>query len=88
LKSLAHPNWPYVGTPHEWRGFAERAEPANKGRHYAPVTPIEPKHVERLKELKAAEPAKGGHVRWLTYKDGEYIDWSYYQKLNLGPELP
>jgi hypothetical protein len=21
LKSLAHPNWPYVGTPHEWRGF-------------------------------------------------------------------
>lgn len=21
LKSLAHPNWPYIGTPHEWRGF-------------------------------------------------------------------
>jgi hypothetical protein len=21
LKSLAHPDWPYEGTPHEWRGF-------------------------------------------------------------------
>jgi hypothetical protein len=25
LKSLAHPDWPYTGTPHEWRGFGERA---------------------------------------------------------------
>jgi heme oxygenase len=24
LKSLAHPDWPYTGTPHEWRGFAEK----------------------------------------------------------------
>jgi hypothetical protein len=24
LKSLAHPEWPYTGTPHEWRGFANR----------------------------------------------------------------
>jgi hypothetical protein len=23
LKSLAHPDWPYTGTPHEWRGFAQ-----------------------------------------------------------------
>ena len=23
MKSLAHPEWPYTGTPHEWRGFAE-----------------------------------------------------------------
>lgn len=21
MKSLAHPAWPYTGTPHEWRGF-------------------------------------------------------------------
>lgn len=21
LKSLAHKNWPYAGTAHEWRGF-------------------------------------------------------------------
>ena len=23
LKSLAHPDWPYEGTPHEWRGFVK-----------------------------------------------------------------
>jgi hypothetical protein len=27
MKSLAHPNWPYTGTPHEWRGFAEKEMP-------------------------------------------------------------
>jgi hypothetical protein len=21
LKSMAHPDWPYAGTAHEWRGF-------------------------------------------------------------------
>lgn len=24
LKSLAHPEWPYSGSAHEWRGFAEK----------------------------------------------------------------
>ncbi len=24
MKSLAHPGWPYAGTPNEWRGFAEK----------------------------------------------------------------
>ena len=24
MKSLAHPEWPYTGTRHEWRGFAEK----------------------------------------------------------------
>jgi hypothetical protein len=24
MKSLAHPEWPYEGTPHEWRGFVKR----------------------------------------------------------------
>lgn len=23
LKSLAHPDWPYAGTAHEWRGFVK-----------------------------------------------------------------
>jgi hypothetical protein len=23
LRSLAHPGWPYTGTPWEWRGFVE-----------------------------------------------------------------
>jgi hypothetical protein len=48
LKSLAHPDWPYAGTAHEWRGFVK-----NEGRHYAPVIPIEPRHVERLEALRA-----------------------------------
>lgn len=24
MKSLAHPEWPYAGTAHEWRGFAAK----------------------------------------------------------------
>jgi hypothetical protein len=24
VKSLAHPEWPYVGTSHEWRGFRDK----------------------------------------------------------------
>jgi hypothetical protein len=23
LRSLAHPEWPYAGTPHSWRGFVK-----------------------------------------------------------------
>jgi hypothetical protein len=23
VKSLAHPEWPYAGTAHEWRGFVK-----------------------------------------------------------------
>jgi hypothetical protein len=30
MKSLAHPEWPYIGTPHEWRGFADKAVSADK----------------------------------------------------------
>jgi hypothetical protein len=25
LKSLAHPDWPYAGTAHEWRGFVKKS---------------------------------------------------------------
>jgi hypothetical protein len=28
LKSLAHPEWPYAGTVHEWRGFVRTYDPA------------------------------------------------------------
>jgi hypothetical protein len=47
LKSLAHPDWPYTGTPWEWRGFV----------HCAPVTPIRPEWVKRLKEYENATNA-------------------------------
>lgn len=28
MKSLAHKDWPYIGTPWEWRGFAEKIKAA------------------------------------------------------------
>jgi len=30
LKSLAHPDWPYAGTAHEWRGFVEKPSSEEK----------------------------------------------------------
>jgi hypothetical protein len=30
MKSLAHPGWPYVGTPWEWRGFAKAMKDAKE----------------------------------------------------------
>jgi len=27
LRSLAHPEWPYAGTAHEWRGFVKAEKP-------------------------------------------------------------
>lgn len=29
LKSLAHPEWPYAGTAHEWRGFVKDEKQPN-----------------------------------------------------------
>ena len=26
LKSLAHKDWPYIGTDHEWRGFRDKVQ--------------------------------------------------------------
>ena len=51
MKSLAHPSWPYEGTPHEWRGFAVAATPSD-GAIYAAVsqrdmTPEERAELER-----------------------------------------
>jgi hypothetical protein len=53
LKSLAHPEWPYTGTAHEWRGFVKAGDvggyyvhtvdPANpwiaRGRYVRPSDP-------------------------------------------------
>lgn len=34
MKSLAHPDWPYTGTPWEWRGFAkEKSDRAGQEDH-------------------------------------------------------
>ena len=33
MKSLAHPDWPYTGTPNEWRGFAKKTD-------YPKIVPI------------------------------------------------
>lgn len=94
LKSLAHPDWPYAGTPHEWRGFVK-----NEGRHYAPVTPIEQRHLERLIELRAIEVLKDykGVLGSLTpeqhrsiteiSKNNPAAEIGIYQKQNFGPEL-
>jgi hypothetical protein len=27
MKSLAHKDWPYTGTPNEWRGFVKKSKP-------------------------------------------------------------
>jgi predicted RNA-binding protein len=44
MKSLAHPEWPYAGTAHEWRGFVkdEKAGPVSEAVRelYKDVWPI------------------------------------------------
>jgi hypothetical protein len=37
LKSLAHPEWPYSGTPWEWRGVAKKAQDQAEARFYETV---------------------------------------------------
>ena len=32
MKSLAHPDWPYSGTPWEWRGFVKAVERDDQDR--------------------------------------------------------
>jgi hypothetical protein len=65
LKSIAHPEWPYTGTPHEWRGFAEKyiyqviglPKPELNGREVATIRPVNDPHLafvrtEPLKDRK------------------------------------
>jgi hypothetical protein len=34
LKSLAHPEWPYTGTAHEWRGFVKGDEVVSPAEYW------------------------------------------------------
>ena len=34
MKSLAHPGWPYTGSPHEWRGCGEEARLQVRAEYY------------------------------------------------------
>ncbi len=53
LKSLAHPEWPYVGTPHEWRGFAEKGDVGGYYIHEAdPANPW----VARARYVHTSDP--------------------------------
>lgn len=71
LKSKAHPEWPYSGTAHEWRGFA------NSGDVY-PVA-VSPEFYEALKQ--SLDPWT--EIRRKAAKQLGTI----YQKQNFGPEL-
>ena len=46
MKSLAHPDWPYAGTAHEWRGFV-------KGE-WTPSEPVAVYDIERAWDEIAA----------------------------------
>ena len=55
LKSLAHPEWPYAGTAHEWRGFVKAQKAADEVFGEA-----------RAAELKRLEYWKG--TEWTVYQ--------------------
>jgi hypothetical protein len=77
LKSLAHPDWPYTGTPWEWRGFAEREHRAEARRRldgYKGV--LGSLTAEQHKAITESEKAYTGAVLC-----------GVYQKQNFGPEL-
>ena len=75
MKSLAHPEWPYTGTPWEWRGFAEMLSLSHWGMHPAPQA----KYTRAWYNEQRHPPAN-------FYYDAEYIH-NTFQKLNFGPEL-
>jgi hypothetical protein len=76
MKSLAHPDWPYTGTPHEWRGFVPNKtteatlEAADRGEGEV-VKGLTEVMVENIAELCS------------DLQSGKLI----YQKQNFGPEL-
>jgi hypothetical protein len=59
MKSLAHPDWPYTGTPWEWRGFGEKPEIVSPGEYWdrkfqerfpdGKVTPVETPFLRKFK---------------------------------------
>jgi hypothetical protein len=86
LKSLAHPEWPYEGTAHEWRGFVKAEKPkgvrfeVSKNNFF--VTDKKPTWDVR---------DNGRRVRLFATKD-EAVSYAnqqnaVYQKQNFGPDL-
>jgi hypothetical protein len=72
MKSLAHPEWPYAGTAHEWRGFVKRKWPY-EGVRVRKLREGELEHVQAVVEkMKAKRLAREEAV---------------YQKQNFGPKL-
>ena len=73
MKSLAHPEWPYTGTPWEWRGFAEMLSLSHWGMFPAPQAKY-----SRAWYNEIREPA--------NLYDQEYLH-GVFQRLNFGHEL-
>lgn len=73
MKSLAHPEWPYAGTAHEWRGFVKSALGFDK---------IEgPVYADRVK-------GKLTFRDWEHWDKADQDNWqTVYQKQNFGPSL-
>ena len=72
LKSLAHPDWPYAGSPHEWRGFVKNEKQ---------VTPI----VTSAPRLTSGGTMY--HDRGVAGRVIDIYAEPIYQKQNFGPEL-
>jgi hypothetical protein len=71
LKSLAHPEWPYTGTPHEWRGFTERETILLSPEDHAAF-------------VKALENPPEPNQKLIDLMRGSK---AVYQKQNFGPDL-
>jgi hypothetical protein len=74
VKSLAHPDWPYTGTPHEWRGFVKEIGIKSNG-------------INRLGSKR--EPKEITPLDWYpgeTFEEAIERS-SVYQKQNFGPDL-
>jgi hypothetical protein len=98
LKSLAHPEWPYTGTPHEWRGFQwgdlkrsfDRFEPclplAERNKLFAELLESVKAEIasrRRASGFRAQEPSMSMFVTKREFEAARAI----YQKQKFGPEL-
>ncbi len=72
MKSLAHPEWPYTGTPHEWRGFAGDIQWRQVNGEPFEYAIQQGRHGDEFVRLASGECLKRPSV---------------YQKQNFGPDL-
>ena len=75
MKSLAHPDWPYIGTPHEWPGFADKIRAEGMKRlegHKGVLDSLTPDEMRAIAEMETPARMCGKMP---------------YQRLNFGPEL-